>query len=526
MNKIMKLMLSLLLASWAASVTPAQDRRNVRPAPSVSTVTISTTDRGMRFTALGGAKQVRLEVFSQGGDSLYGSGFQAGSVLDWALDDSRGQRLPDGTYVCVITVRDLSGRLFVKQGAIQVQGGQGWSQMAEADQAGPAEPDETLAPVTNDATAVTFTAHDGRDGQVVSTRGALSFRAGDFFAGREKELMRLTPDGDVGVGVTAPTAKLDVAGTIRARGGIQFDDGTVLSSAGRGSKGVTAGDVSTKDDVTAAAVSGTGTANKMAKWFDGAGTLGDSAVTEAGGKLGVGTPTPNYEFTLFGNDVGLQLISPGTGSTPGDGFRFGIDSTNKAFLWNQEATDLYFGTGAVERMRVAAGGNVGIGTKSPSAKLDVAGDLKVSGDAVVAGNIAAKYQDVAEWVGARGPLAAGTVVILDRARPNTVRASARPYDTQVAGVVSARPGVILGEAGEGKVMVATTGRVKVRVDATRRPVRIGDLLVTGERAGVAMRSLPIRAGRARIHRPGTILGKALEPLANGEGEILVLLSLQ
>jgi hypothetical protein len=75
-------------------------------------------------------------------------------------------------------------------------------------------------------------------------------------------------------------------------------------------------------------------------------------------------------------------------------------------------------------------------------------------------------------------------------------------------------------------MVATTGRVKVRVDATRRPIRIGDLLVTGGKSGVAMRSLPLRVGRASIHRPGTIIGKALEPLANGRGEILVLLSLQ
>ncbi len=29
-----------------------------------------------------------------------------------------------------------------------------------------------------------------------------------------------------------------------------------------------------------------------------------------------------------------------------------------------------------------------------------------------------------------------------------------------------------------------------------------------------------------MHRPGTIIGKALEPLSTGEGTILVLLSLQ
>jgi hypothetical protein len=74
--------------------------------------------------------------------------------------------------------------------------------------------------------------------------------------------------------------------------------------------------------------------------------------------------------------------------------------------------------------------------------------------------------------------------------------------------------------------VATTGRVKVRVDATRGAIRVGDLLVTGETPGVAMRSQPLELSGVPIHRPGTLIGKALEPLEKGTGEILVLLSLQ
>jgi hypothetical protein len=41
-----------------------------------------------------------------------------------------------------------------------------------------------------------------------------------------------------------------------------------------------------------------------------------------------------------------------------------------------------------------------------------------------------------------------------------------------------------------------------------------------------MKSAPVDVGGARIHRPGTLIGKALEPLAGGTGKILVLLSLQ
>ena len=86
--------------------------------------------------------------------------------------------------------------------------------------------------------------------------------------------------------------------------------------------------------------------------------------------------------------------------------------------------------------------------------------------------------------------------------------------------------MILGEAREGKVMVATTGRVRVKVDATSAPIRVGDLLVTSDKEGIAMRSQPLDLGGTPIHRPGALIGKPLEPLDKGTGEILVLLSLQ
>jgi hypothetical protein len=133
---------------------------------------------------------------------------------------------------------------------------------------------------------------------------------------------------------------------------------------------------------------------------------------------------------------------------------------------------------------------------------------------------------VAEWVPASIKMSAGTVVVIDAQLNNHVSPSSTSYDTRVAGVVSANPGVILGQRAEDKVMVATTGRVRVRVDATRAPIRVGDLLVTSDKEGVAMRSMPVDLGGTPIHRPGTLIGKALEPLANGTGEILVLLSLQ
>jgi hypothetical protein len=181
----------------------------------------------------------------------------------------------------------------------------------------------------------------------------------------------------------------------------------------------------------------------------------------------------------------------------------------------------FIGTTATpEALTITDSGNLGIGTGTPTSKLHVVGDITVTG------NINAKYQDVAEWVPSTQKLTAGTVVILDIEHNNHVTASTRAYDTRVAGVISAQPGIALGEAAEDKVLVATTGRVKVHVDATRAPIHVGDLLVTGEMPGVAMRSQPLDFGGVPIHRPGTLIGKALESLDKGTGEILVLLSLQ
>src|SRR2546422_351010 len=231
MKKTRNCMLTLLALLALGMTTRAQDapaRESLRAAGPA--VTISVTERGVRFAALGSFGKMRLEVFNADGTSLYNSDFAAASVRDWTLDSKDGQLLADGTYLCVITIRDLSGRLTTKQGSVVLQGGQPSLKLPDGESVEGVEPDKSLARVTDPPnTALTLIGHDGKNGQVVNTRGALTFRFGDFFGGKDKELMRLTPEGNLGLGVKSPQAKLDVAGTIRT-GGIEFPNGTVQTT--------------------------------------------------------------------------------------------------------------------------------------------------------------------------------------------------------------------------------------------------------------------------------------------------------
>jgi len=267
------------------------------------------------------------------------------------------------------------------------------------------------------------------------------------------------------------------------------------------------------------------------------------------GNVGVGTTVPNarlsegggtgLKYLLFDDPgvgidykrgLGVDLSFPNVSSSIDVAMGFG-DGTDNSFNVVKPTTVWPY-SAYTKLLTVLETGNVGIGTTVPNTLLTVGpaggtgNKLTVNGDVTVTGNFAAKFQDIAEWVPVTEPMPAGTVVVVTGDALNTVSPSSSAYDTSVAGVISAQPGLTLGEASATKAKVATTGRVKVRVDASKNPVHAGDLLVTSDRPGTAMKSEPLDLGGVKIHRPGTLIGKALEPLAKGQGEILVLLSLQ
>src|SRR3989441_8652389 len=135
---------------------------------------------------------------------------------------------------------------------------------------------------------------------------------------------------------------------------------------------------------------------------------------------------------------------------------------------------LYDNTANKEQLPIVSNsGNVGIGTGVPTAKLPVAGDVQVDG------NIAAKYQDVAEWVRTATALPPGTVVAIDTQDSDRVVASSKPYDTGVAGGISLRPRGMLGGTGQDKGLVAPSGGGRGRGGGGRWGVFRRGVLVAG-----------------------------------------------
>lgn len=118
---------------------------------------------------------------------------------------------------------------------------------------------------------------------------------------------------------------------------------------------------------------------------------------------------------------------------------------------------------------------------------------------------------VAELFALSEPAQPGDVLVADRESLGRYRLATAASDAAVVGVVAGEPGVLLAP-------VALTGTVLVRADAGYGAIRIGDLLTTSATKGHAMRAADIL--------PGTILGKALEPLDAGRGLIRVLVMMR
>ncbi len=131
-----------------------------------------------------------------------------------------------------------------------------------------------------------------------------------------------------------------------------------------------------------------------------------------------------------------------------------------------------------------------------------------------------------EFSSQAGEVPQGSVVVIDDENPGRLKVSDQPYDTRVAGVLSGANGIHPGiqmqqqELVTGGKNVALSGRVYVLADAANGAVKPGDLLTTSATPGHAMKV----SDHARAS--GAILGKAMSGLKQGQGMVLVLVTLQ
>src|SRR6266496_3486809 len=382
----------------------AQDNASLTAQRSSLTITAAASGERVRITAPSSIVQMHVEVFAASGEKLFDQEIRGGNVFDWHLQDGQAERVSAGDYVCVVTVKNIAGRITQKIGVVKVgekDVALGPAEIAQlspkqAQAVGPIEENSSWTILDNkENQTATVIAHDGTDGQIVRGRGAFSFRLGDFFSGNDTEQMRLTEEGNLGIGTAKPKFKLDVAGEIRARQGFVFNDGSTLNVNDKGILTRTSADGTVTPNA-----SGTGTLGRLAKWTDNSGTLGDSVALDTGtglqltaapdglvdtnllylnstnGTTGVlAGSTPNYgaangpffamrgnTYTTFPNQRGLFTISAGNVANPQ-----GDDGSVK------------FNTGGDQlRMVIRPNGRVGIGTNNPGAKLDVAGDINTS----------------------------------------------------------------------------------------------------------------------------------------------------
>ena len=192
-------------------------------------------------------------------------------------------------------------------------------------------------------------------------------------------------------------------------------------------------------------------------------------------------------------------------------------------------------------MLINSSGNIGMGTISPGAKLEVDGNVKltagsgasitfadgtVQSTAYTGVTCGGDYAESVDVMGGRTNYEPGDLLVIDPQAPGRFLKSAEPYSTLVAGIYSTKPGTVgrretsYAKTDTTAVPMAMMGIVPTKVTAENGPIKTGDLMVTSSMVGYAMR------GTDRSRLTGAVVGKALGSLDSGTGMIEVLVTLQ
>jgi hypothetical protein len=223
------------------------------------------------------------------------------------------------------------------------------------------------------------------------------------------ERVRIDSAGNLGIGTTAPSERLTVAGNAVVNGSLTIMGGTGCNMQGMADAGnlsqtyITFGPNGSGNDFALLRQIGGDNSIQMALDFhDDAGDAGfsirdlnsagapDSSPTtrfivQRGGNVGVGTATPTELLHVEGKVYSTsQVLNNSNDSASVPSFSFKEDSNTGMFHASNDA--LGFSTAGTERIRVTDTGNVGIGTSTPTSQLEVNGTFTTC-NVTINGNI-------------------------------------------------------------------------------------------------------------------------------------------
>jgi hypothetical protein len=169
--------------------------------------------------------------------------------------------------------------------------------------------------------------------------------------------------GNVSIGTTSPLSKLTVMGATTQMS-LAYDASNYASFTVDALSNLT---------ITPSIVSGTTTI--------GAGD--ESMRIDANGNIGIGTASPFSMLTVLGATTQMSLAYDASNYA-----NFAIGNTGNLTIAPNNATAMTsIGAGSAVALKVDALGNIGIGTTTPGYKLDVVGDVNISGSYRINGTV-------------------------------------------------------------------------------------------------------------------------------------------
>lgn len=172
-----------------------------------------------------------------------------------------------------------------------------------------------------------------------------------------------------------------------------------------------------------------------------------------------------------------------------------------------------------------------ITSSASNLRFEIDNDGNVTADGTISGGGA----DVAEAFDVEGSAESyepGDVLVVSVEEDRTVTRSSTAKSSRVVGVYATKPGVLLTENGtetdlDRKVPMGVVGVIPTKVSAENGAIERGDVLVTAETPGHAMKAEPKVIEGIEIYPQGAIIGKALQAFDGpGTGKIEVMVNVK